>query len=209
MTDPNTFTEPEETQGIKKPGDVDFCSEDEFKFRVEEIIKCKNDITYFAEKYFKIIHPDKGSHVIKLYEKQRKLVNVFTKSNRAVVLASRQSGKTTSYSLFVLWSVIFNENYRVLIVSDKVESSIEFLDRIKYAYEELPNWIKPGVPIFNRLSVEFTNGSRVVVSATTPNAGKGKSNSCVAGDTFVYVKRNGRLYNLPVKLLPEYQLKIT
>jgi len=53
---------------IKKPGKVEYISKTEYVDRVKEIIKCKRDIVYFAENYYRVVHPAKGLHIIKLYE---------------------------------------------------------------------------------------------------------------------------------------------
>jgi hypothetical protein len=45
---------------VKKPNVVERVTREEFEYRIKEIAKCKRDITYFAEKYFKIINLDKG-----------------------------------------------------------------------------------------------------------------------------------------------------
>jgi len=53
---------------IKKPGEVEKISEEEFERRALEIARCKRDIVYFAEKYYRVISLDKGLHIIKLYD---------------------------------------------------------------------------------------------------------------------------------------------
>ena len=78
---------------IKKVGEIDNISREEFEFRIQEIARCKRDICYFAEKYFRIISLDKGLHIIKLYEKQKALLRFFVNENRCLTLASRQTGK--------------------------------------------------------------------------------------------------------------------
>jgi len=49
---------------IKKPGALESLSKEEFDYRVMEIVKCKRDICYFAEHYFRVINLDKGLHII-------------------------------------------------------------------------------------------------------------------------------------------------
>jgi len=93
----------EELATIKQAGEVDTCTKAEFEHRVREIAKCKRDICYFAEKYFKIINLDKGLMTIDLYEKQKDLLEFFTQEKRCIVLASRQSSKTTTYTIYALW----------------------------------------------------------------------------------------------------------
>ena len=59
---------------IKKPGEIERISDAEFQRRVLEIAKCKRDIVYFAEKYFRVINLDKGLHIIKLYDIQKEFL---------------------------------------------------------------------------------------------------------------------------------------
>lgn len=82
-----------ELASIKKPGEVEYITRDEYDRRCKEIARCKRDIVYFAEKYFKIINLDKGLMTIKLYDKQKELLNFFKDEKRCIVCASRQSSK--------------------------------------------------------------------------------------------------------------------
>lgn len=87
------MNENEQLSHIKKIGEIDNISREEFEYRISEIAKCKRDICYFAEKYFRIISLDKGLHIIRLYEKQKALLRFFVNENRCLTLASRQTGK--------------------------------------------------------------------------------------------------------------------
>ena len=78
-----------ELASIKKPGEVEKVSDAEFQRRILEIAKCKRDIKYFAEKYFKIINLDKGLMTINLYDKQKELLDFFVNEKRCIVCASR------------------------------------------------------------------------------------------------------------------------
>lgn len=82
-----------ELASIKKPGEVEYITREEYDRRCKEIARCKRDIVYFAEKYFKIINLDKGLMTIKLYDKQKELLNFFKDEKRCIVCASRQSSK--------------------------------------------------------------------------------------------------------------------
>lgn len=67
------------------------------KKRLQEYIRCKEDILYFAENYFKITTIDDGKITIPLRRYQKKMLKAFhqpTKDRKHVVCtASRQSGK--------------------------------------------------------------------------------------------------------------------
>ena len=62
------MNEEQQLATIKKPGEVETISEEEFERRALEIARCKRDIVYFAEKYYRVISLDKGLHIIKLYD---------------------------------------------------------------------------------------------------------------------------------------------
>jgi len=62
------MVEEEQLATIKKPGEIENISDAEFQRRILEIAKCKRDIVYFAEKYYRVISLDKGLHIIKLYD---------------------------------------------------------------------------------------------------------------------------------------------
>ena len=65
---------------------------------VSELVKCKNDIIYFAENFFYIINLDKGKVKIELYEAQRRVLRTFVRERMACVLSSRQVGKCFSFN---------------------------------------------------------------------------------------------------------------
>ena len=50
-----------------------------------------------------------------------------------------------------------NTDKKILICANKFGTAKDILSRIKMAYEMLPNWIKPGVVIWNASEVEFSN----------------------------------------------------
>lgn len=88
----------QELASIKKSNEQNvYQSREEFEHAILEIARCKRDIKYFAEKYFKIINLDAGLTTIKLYEKQKDLLDFFTKEKRCIVLASRQSSKCVNF----------------------------------------------------------------------------------------------------------------
>lgn len=84
----------EELATIKKVSDKkEVITKEEYEFRLKEIAKCKKDIVYFAENYFRIIHLDRGLEIIKLYDVQKDLLKFLTENNRCVICSGRQQGK--------------------------------------------------------------------------------------------------------------------
>lgn len=98
------------------------------------------------------------------------------------------SHNTTSAAVFLLWRAIFVPDQTILIAANKLSSALEIMQRIRYTYEELPDWLKAGAVTYNKGSIEFDNGSRIISRATTPDAGRGLSISLLYLDEFAFVK---------------------
>ena len=74
---------------IKKPGQVEYISKESLIERLKEIKRCREDIIYFCENYYRIQSLDKGLHVVKLYDVQKDLLKFMTKENRIITCAAR------------------------------------------------------------------------------------------------------------------------
>ena len=155
-----------------------------------EIARCTIDPIYFIEKYVYIEHPTKGAVKFILYDFQRQLLRTYMENNRLIAMLSRQCGKTTTAAAFLLWWACFKKNQKILIASKDQDGANEIMERLWYAYEELPWWIKPGVKSDQVKTKKFDNNSVVRALATTATTGRGKSNSLVYLDEFAYVRPN-------------------
>lgn len=142
---------------------------------IAEILKCKEDPVYFAEKYIKVVHVDHGFIPIKLYDYQKEIVNSITTNRNVAVVTSRQAGKTTTAAAVILHYILFNSHKIVALLANKGDAAREILDRIKLAYEALPDWLQSGVSIWNKGSIELENGCKVIAAATSSSAIRGKS----------------------------------
>lgn len=60
---------------------------------LEELKKCMDDPIYFAERYMKVVHVDKGLIPIRLYDYQKKMIKSMNDNRYSIVLSCRQSGK--------------------------------------------------------------------------------------------------------------------
>ncbi len=95
---------------------------------------------------------------------------------------------TATAAAFILWWAIFKDNQQILIASKDQDGAKEIMDRLWFAYEELPWWIKPGVKTDQVHTKKFDNNSRIRATATTRTSGRGKSNSLVYLDEFAFVR---------------------
>ena len=143
---------------------------------IQEIIKCSQDIIYFAETYFYIIHPDRGKEKISLYDWQKKILKAYVDTpdgkRHLIVKIPRQSGKTTVSTIFLLWYSLFNKDKTIALVAHKQDAAIDILKRIKMSIGMLPLFLQQGLTEdgWNKKSVTFENGSRILAQATSAEA---------------------------------------
>lgn len=99
------------------------------------------------------------------------------------------SHNTTTVGAYLLWYTMFNDDKTVLIASNKDANAMELIKRIKYQYENLPLWIKPGVldDGYNMHEIAFDTKSRIVSTATSSTAGRSFSISLLYLDEFAFV----------------------
>ena len=155
---------------------------------IQEFVKCAGDPIYFSEKYIKIVHVDHGLIPIRMYDYQKEIVEAITFNRRVTVNTSRQAGKTTTAVAVILHYVLFNDHKTVALLANKGDAAREILDRIKIAYEALPKWMQQGVVEWNKGSVEFENGCKIIAGATSSSAIRGKSISFLYIDETAFVE---------------------
>lgn len=162
----------------------------------EEWLKCKDDIIYFVEKYCKLLTPEGIQHVT-LRPYQRKYLCHLSDNQLSICLQCRQSGKTTTTSLFMLHYLLFNIDKNALICSNKRKSAVEVVDKVKKIYNEIPYFLKPGIQKWNEAEIVMDNGCRVQAEATTINAGIGDTVHMLLLDEFAHVHPNiiDKFYN--------------
>ena len=177
-------------ENLKKPNVAVHVTEQQRIEYIKEIKKCKEDIIYFAEKFFTIISPAKGKHLIKLYDKQKQLLRAMVDRTRVISCASRQVGKTTTYTIYALHQTIFFPEQKILIAANKKDTALEIMSRIQMAYECLPNWLKPGVIEYNKGSMKFSNLSAITGVATGSTSARGSSANILILDEFSFVPHN-------------------
>lgn len=175
---------------VKRPGTVIQWTEQ----TANELAKCYIDPIYFALNHCKVLHTTKGITPLELRPYQVKALRMCKDKSRVIMLLPRQSGKTTITAIYVLHKALFStERQNIYILSNKGESSKDFLERIKTIYSELPSFLKRGVTEWNKTSVQFEGskfnetGSAIYSSTTSPDAIRGRSASLLVLDEFAHV----------------------
>ena len=159
--------------------------------QLQDFVKCCDPDTgylYFMDNFFYIQHPTKGSMLYHPYPYQERLIETYHNYRFSISLMPRQSGKSTSAAGYLLWYAMFVPDSTILIAAHKYTGSQEIMQRIRYAYENCPDHIKAGVTTYNKGSLDFENGSRIVSATTTENTGRGMSITLLYLDEFAFVR---------------------
>lgn len=156
---------------------------------VTEWTKCRNDIIYFANTYCKLMTPQGIEH-IELRDYQRDYLQHLIDHRLSIFLSCRQSGKTTTSSIFMLHYILFNVDKSALVVGNKFKTAKDILDKLKNIFYEIPYFLKPGVIKWNESEIVLDNGCRCIAEATTQNSGIGFTFHCVLADEFAHIAPN-------------------
>jgi Terminase large subunit, T4likevirus-type, N-terminal/Terminase RNaseH-like domain len=159
--------------------------------QILEFAKCADPVTgprYFMSNYFYIQHPTKGAMQYIPFEYQERLIDSYHNYRYSISLMPRQTGKSTSAAGYLLWYAMFVPDSTILVAAHKYTGSQEIMQRVRYAYENCPDYIRAGVTSYNKGSLDFENGSRIVSATTTENTGRGMSISLLYCDEFAFVR---------------------
>lgn len=165
--------------------DLEFTEE-----QIQEYIKCANDYIYFIETYCKIVTLDNGLQPFKLYECQKKKLQIIHSNRKVILMEGRQQGKTTTSAAYILWYTLFQESKTVAILANKATAAREVLYRYQLMYENLPIWLQQGVSTWNKGDIALENGAIVFTAATSRAGIRGKSVNLLYVDETAIIPNN-------------------
>jgi hypothetical protein len=164
------------------------------KKEIDEYMKCMKDPIYFAKTYIKVIAPSRGLIDFDPYDYQVKMFEHFNNNRFNVVLACRQSGKSISTVIYILWYAIFHPEKNIGILANKGATAREMLGRITLALENLPFFLQPGCKELNKGSITFANNTKIIAAATSGSSIRGLSIDLLFLDEFAFVERDTEFY---------------
>ena len=172
---------------IKKPNKKTTYTQEQ----INEFAMCADPTTgpmYFMKHFFYIQHPTRGGIKYEPFEYQTRLIDTYHNYRYSISMMPRQTGKSTSAAGYLLWFGMFVQDATILIAAHKYAGAQEIMQRVRYAYEACPDHIRAGAVSYNKGSIEFDNGSRIVAQTTTENTGRGMSISMLYCDEFAFVR---------------------
>ena len=159
--------------------------------QIDEFRRCADPATgpmYFMDNFFYIQHPTRGRMLYHPFDYQKRLIETYHNYRFSISMMPRQTGKSTSAAGYLLWYAMFVPDSTILVAAHKYTGAQEIMTRIRYAYESVPDHIRAGAVDYNKGSLTFDNGSRIVSATTTENTGRGMSISLLYADEFAFVR---------------------
>ena len=162
------------------------------KSRAEEWIRCARSPKYFIKKYAVIQDPATFSEFpFALWDFQEELLDLIEANRTLIVLKARQLGVSWLVAAYALWSVEFHSNANVLLLSKREDESQKLLDKVKFIYDRLPEWLRAPEYARNNSTLVLRDerggkGSRITALPATEDAGRSETGSLIIADEWAF-----------------------
>lgn len=159
-------------------------------FSEHELLKFSNPLWNIQKKVRYITKVERIDNI------PTKCISVNNKNH--MFLCGRQyipTHNTTVATCIILHYILFNQHKTVALLANKGDAALEIMSRIQLAYEYLPKWLQSGIITWNKGSIELENGCKILASATSGSAIRGKSCSLVYIDECAFVEHFDEFYS--------------
>ena len=154
----------------------------------EQYTKCAQDPVYFMRQYCYIQHPIKGKIKFNLFPFQEESLTTLQKNRYNVILKSRQLGISTLSAGYALWSMLFNEDFNVLVIATTQDVAKNLVSKVQIMNENLPSWLKTNILTNNKLSLKFANGSEIKAISSSSTGARSEALSLLIVDEAAFIR---------------------
>lgn len=154
----------------------------------EQYLKCAEDPVYFMRQYCYIQHPTKGKIKFNLFPFQEESLTTLQENRYNVILKSRQLGISTLSAGYALWSMLFNEDFNVLVIATTQDVAKNLVSKVQIMNENLPSWLKTNIITNNKLSLKFANGSQIKAISSSSTGARSEALSLLIVDEAAFIR---------------------
>lgn len=157
-----------------------------------EFLRCQDDPKYFINTYGYMMGKEldgtaTGRIPFKTFRYQDDSIDLFLSEDAVIILKARQLGLSWTVAAYALWLAMFHKYQRILIISINETESQVFLEKVKFIFDNLPDWLKPSIFKRNETTLWFGVkksydsdecgglNSRIDSIPTSKNAGSSRS----------------------------------
>ena len=102
-------------------------------------------------------------------------------------ILSHNSGKSVTVGIWLVWLALFEQDVNIGIAAQSQSMSQEFLNKVREMFIELPIWMTPGIKVWNKRTISFENGVRMMSDVAGSNAFRGHTITYSVTDEAAYI----------------------
>jgi hypothetical protein len=162
-----------------------------------EYAKCMKSTPYALKTYLQTYDNTVSKYVpLELFPDQVGLVNDYEEFNENIALKYRQAGVSTVTAAWSSKKLVFaskNKPEKVLIIANKLDTAVEFANKVRGFTEQWPSWVGVGFSSEKNSQRHFklTNGCEVKAVATSTDALRGYTPTILIFDEAAYIEADG------------------
>jgi hypothetical protein len=159
-----------------------------------ELAKIIKDTPYALKTYLQTYDNTQKKYVpLQLFPDQLQLLDDFETYNENITRKYRQAGVTTVTAAWLskkIQTAKKDQPERILIIANKLDTSIEMANKIRHFLEQWPEWLNVGFSPDKNSERRFklNNGCEVKAVATSPDALRGYSPTILVFDEAAFIE---------------------
>jgi hypothetical protein len=166
-----------------------------------EYAKCMRNTPYALRTYLQTYDNTVSQYVpLELFPDQISLLEDYENYNENIALKYRQAGVSTVTAAWASKRLVFakkNKPEKILIIANKLDTSMEMANKIRAFTEQWPNWT--GVGFSNEKNSQrhykLTNGCEVKAVATSRDALRGYTPTILVFDEAAFIEADGDFWS--------------
>lgn len=153
----------------------------------EELKRCAESLDYFRENYIKIRTKD-GIDFPDMRPYQKGFLDALMSDYESIVsLQPRQSGKSITTAIYLVWKFNFDHDKNIGICANNGGLAREFLNNVRNMFYGMPMWMRVGVTVWNKSSIESENKMRILTDGPSQSSFRGYTISILVVDETAFI----------------------
>jgi len=166
-----------------------------------EYVKCMKDTPYALKTYLQTYDNTVSQYVpLQLFPDQVSLLEDYDKYNENIALKYRQAGVSTVTAAWVSKKLAFakkNKPEKILIIANKLDTSLEMANKIKSFVSQWPKWVGADFSTEKNSQKHYklTNGCEVKAVATSKDALRGFTPTVLIFDEAAFIEADSDFWS--------------
>lgn len=158
------------------------------QIHIDELKRCAEDLNYFRENYVKIRTKD-GINFPEMRSYQQGFLDALTSDYETIVsLQPRQSGKSVTTAIYMVWLFNFDHKKDMGICANNGGLAREFLNNVKNMFYGMPMWMRVGVTVWNKGTIESENKMRILTATPSEESFRGYTLNFLVVDETAFIR---------------------